>query len=304
MSAVISVTRAGPFATIQDLGRFGMLRHGISASGPMDRGAFMRAGASLGEAGTAGIEITESGLAFTVEDGNVSVGVDGGDFSFKVNGRPHSWPGTVDLEPGDKLDIAPGRWGNYGYLRFDAEIDVPLILGSRSTNSTVGLGGLEGRALHPGDRLQFHALKGNLPITGKISPTPATDGPIRIIWGLHADLFPTRLRNAFLEAPFVISPRLDRMGVRLTDPNGIFVDSVLSLVSDAIVPGDIQILGDGTPIVLMRDHQPTGGYPRIATILSADLDRFAQMRPGSRINFQSISLRRAEALRTGGPPKS
>jgi allophanate hydrolase len=94
---------------------------------------------------------------------------------------------------------------------------------------------------------------------------------------------------------------MDRMGVRLDDIEGVFADVAgLSLVSDAIVPGDIQILGDGTPVVLMRDHQPTGGYPRIATIISADLDRFAQMRPGTRVTFESVTLAHAQNLRTGG----
>jgi len=92
----------------------------------------------------------------------------------------------------------------------------------------------------------------------------------------------------------VVSQNLDRMGVRLTDTAGIFrTRPRLMLVSDAIVPGDIQILGDGTPTVLMRDHQPTGGYPRIATIVSADLDRFAQIRPGTEVRFQPVSLEHA-----------
>ena len=99
----------------------------------------------------------------------------------------------------------------------------------------------------------------------------------------------TALRQRFIESPFRVTTSLDRMGVRLEDPAGLFVDQRrLSLVSDAIVAGDIQILGDGTPIVLMRDHQPTGGYPRIATILSGDLDRFAQMRPGTELMFRPV----------------
>jgi allophanate hydrolase subunit 2 len=113
---------------------------------------------------------------------------------------------------------------------------------------------------------------------------------MRMIWGIHAGLFPAALRQRFAEAAFRVSSRLDRMGVRLDDPSGLFREQRrLSLVSDFIVPGDIQILGDGTPIVLMRDHQPTGGYPRIATIVDADLDRFAQLRPGSNVTFQPVS---------------
>jgi len=118
----------------------------------------------------------------------------------------------------------------------------------------------------------------------------AGDAPIRIIWGLHADLFDAPARLRFAETSFRISSSLDRMGVRLVDATAMFRDQRrLGLVSDAIVPGDIQVLGDGTPVVLMRDHQPTGGYPRIATVIDADLDRFAQLRPGTPVAFRPVS---------------
>jgi 5-oxoprolinase (ATP-hydrolysing) subunit C len=121
--------------------------------------------------------------------------------------------------------------------------------------------------------------------------------PVRFVWGLHAGRFPAAVREAFVSTAFRISRRMDRMGVRLEDPEGVFAGAAhLSLVSDAIVPGDIQILGDGTPIVLMRDHQPTGGYPRIATVAAADLDRFVQLRTGSEVRFQPVTVRRAQGL--------
>jgi allophanate hydrolase subunit 2 len=111
------------------------------------------------------------------------------------------------------------------------------------------------------------------------------------VWGIHAEHFLPEVRRQFLEASFVVTSSLDRMGVRLADSSGLFKGQQrLGLVSDAIVPGDIQILGDGTPVVLMRDHQPTGGYPRIGTVLSTDLDRFAQMRPGTAVTFRAVHL--------------
>ncbi|MBU1305168.1 MAG: urea amidolyase, partial [Alphaproteobacteria bacterium] len=129
------------------------------------------------------------------------------------------------------------------------------------------------------------------------SPTTPQNGPIRIIWGLHADLFSPAIRQRFLKDAFAIGRQHDRMGIRLVDPAAVFVDaSSLSLVSEAIVPGDIQILGDGTPIVLMRDHQPTGGYPRIATVISADLDRLAQLRPAAPLSFISVTPDHAQSL--------
>lgn len=294
MSSIL-VERAGPLTTIQDRGRFGALRYGISASGPMDGGAFALAGAMLRQAGSAGIEFTRAGLAFTVEGAAVEAALAGGAFAVSVNGQPRPWPARLGLEAGDRVEVTPGPRGNYGYLRFSQEIDVPEILGSRATNIVAGLGGYNGRALKAGDWLTL------APGTTRSGLVPdaaaASDLPIRVLWGLHADLFDAEARLAFEGAPFEISTQLDRMGVRLVAPSATPIEAHgLSLVSDAIVPGDIQILGDGTPIVLMRDHQPTGGYPRIATIVGPDLDRFAQLRPGSAVRFDPITPRRAREL--------
>jgi biotin-dependent carboxylase-like uncharacterized protein len=295
MSATLHVLRAGPLVTVQDRGRFGMLRHGIGASGPMDVGAFAASAADLPQAGTAGIEFTQAGFDFEITKGTVTAGFAGGSFTLTIDGKRRDWPFAATLSKGSRVKITPGSSGNYGYVRFDREIGVPPVLGSRSTNCMVGLGGYEGRALRAGDRLPLPPV---LELAPRFLRQPAADGPIRVMWGLHAELFPTSLRQLFIAESFTISPRLDRMGVRLNDPAGVFADmQILSLVSDAVVAGDIQILGDGTPIVLMRDHQPTGGYPRIATIISADLDRFAQMRPGSPVAFQPVSPSHAYAAR-------
>ncbi len=262
----ITILRAGPLTTLQDTGRFGMLRHGISASGPMDRTAFAAAGAALPVAGSTGIEYTQ-GLAFDV-DGPLTIAT----------------PDIRELRAGDRVDLPPAP-GNYAYVRFDREMEIAPVLGSRSTNVTVGLGGYKGRALAGGDTITF-GEEGRPETT---IPAASAEGALRIVWGLHADLFEPDLRHRFIATAFRVTAGLDRMGVRLEDAAGLFRDHKrLSLVSDAIVPGDIQILGDGTPIVLMRDHQPTGGYPRLATIVAADLDRVAQMRPGTELSFRPV----------------
>jgi biotin-dependent carboxylase-like uncharacterized protein len=293
VSTGIVIRRAGPATTVQDTGRFGMLQHGISESGPMDGMGFARCGALLGQAGAA-IEFSQAGIEFTVEAEPCRAALAGGDFSLACNGVEKAWPAVLDLATGDTVSITPGSAGNYGYLRFDHELDLPAVLGSRSTNLVARLGGLEGRALRAGDRIGF--VGPAAPAPAATPPEPVT-GPLRFVWGIHADLFPATTREKFLAGRFVVSSRLDRMGVRLEDEDGVFAGTpILSLVSDAIVAGDIQILGDGTPIVLMRDHQPTGGYPRIGTIVSADLDRFAQMRPGSTLAFASVTLQKAREL--------
>lgn len=299
MSSSIEILRAAPLTTIQDEGRPGMFRYGIAASGPMDRAAFARAGGWLGNAGGAGIEFTRAGLDLVVAEGTIGVAADGGSFTASVNDRQLNWPTRAVLRTGDRLSITPGPLGNYGYLRFDAELDLEPVLGSKATNLTAGLGGLEGRGLLPGDRLTFGD---KLPATRSPHPQPEPDpeGPLRILWGLHADLFPASMRQRFLGESFTISTRLDRMGVGLDDPHRVFEGwAALSLISDAIVPGDIQILGNGTPTVLMRDHQTVGGYPRIATIISADLDRFAQQRPGAAITFTAVSPDHARRILEG-----
>lgn len=287
----IRITRAGPLTTLQDGGRPGLLAQGVSASGPMDRAAFERAGGWLGGAGSTAIEFT-SGIAFEVEGATLSIATDGGDYALAVNGQSVAWPARAVLKAGDTVEVRSGAWGNWGYLRFSREIDVPLVLGSRSANSIAGLG----RVLAAGDRVRFGDE-----VARRSAPHPRprlpADGPIRVIWGLHADTFGAGVRQRFVTEPFHVSARMDRMGARLDDRGGVFHEQrVLSLVSDAIVPGDIQILGDGTPIVLMRDHQPTGGYPRIATIVTADLDRFAQLRPGAELRFEPVTLKHALGL--------
>jgi 5-oxoprolinase (ATP-hydrolysing) subunit C len=290
---MIRITRVGPLCTLQDEGRFGMLRHGVSASGPMDRGAYRLAGAMLGKAGTTAVEFTTAGIGLEALS-ELRIGYAGGIFALTINGRRQAWPGAATLRAKDQVEITPGVAGNYGYLRFEQEVDVEPVLGSRSTNLTVCLGGLKGRALMAGDELSFAGPRLSVPA----ATTPVeTEDPIRITWGLHADLFPQAVRETFIDATFFVSPKLDRMGARLEDRAGVFAaPQNLSLVSDAIVAGDIQILGNGTPIVLLRDHQPTGGYPRIATVISTDLDRFVQLRPGSEVRFHPVTVARAQGL--------
>lgn len=295
MSATLTVLRAGPLTSIQDEGRFGMLRHGISASGPMDRGAYTRAGALAGS-GHGGIEFTIAGIELRLSSGQCRVGFAGCDFFARHNGAALPWPGSVTLMAGDVLAITPGHSGNYGYLRFDADIAATPLMGSIATSSRVRLGGLDGGVLRAGDMIELAGARG-APDRVLTAPDRPDAGPIRVVWGLHADLFAPAVRQGFLQTTFNVSSKLDRMGVRLENTGGALADVAnLSLVSDAIVPGDIQILGDGTPIVLMRDHQPTGGYPRIATVITADLDRFAQLRPGSPVAFLPVTVEHAHAL--------
>ncbi|WIY54265.1 biotin-dependent carboxyltransferase family protein [Devosia sp. YIM 151766] len=298
MSALIRIKRAGPLTTIQDEGRHGMLAHGVSASGPMDRAAYRRAGLLAGATHRAGVEFTQAGLDLVLAEGELRIGWDGGAFVVRINGREASWPGSALLAAGDRLSVTPGASGNYGYLRFGGALDLDPVLGSHATNMRARLGGLDGRALVAGDELAFSGV-GTLP--EEVRRPDAEDGPIRFIRGLHWSWFSPKVQEDFVKGGFRITPIMDRMGVRLADEGRVFGgESILSLVSDPVQPGDIQILGDGTPIVLMRDHQPTGGYPRIGTVIGADLDRFAQMRPGEVVAFAPMSVERAHRMLRSG----
>lgn len=301
MSCSLRVDRVGPLCTVQDGGRPGLLAHGISASGPMDIAAHRLAGALAGACDETGIELTRAGIDLLVEAGELIVGWAGGAFEVRVNGEQRPWPGGARIAVGDRLSITPGAAGNYGYLRSDKGLDLPMVLGSRATSTRARLGGLKGRALRAGDVLKFAGEGG--PMQTVVPPDPPEAGPVRFVWAIHAERFAADVRRKFVETPFRVTNAMDRMGVRLADEGGVFAaSSILSLISDPILPGDIQILGDGTPIVLMRDHQPTGGYPRIGTIIGVDLGRFAQIRSGEAVVFAPVSVDHAHRLLRSATP--
>lgn len=304
MKGAIEIIRAGPLTTVQDAGRPGNLGFGVCASGPMDVSAWQFAQSLVSPAGLAGIEFTAAGLELSFDgDAPLAIAWAGGHFRITIGGKPLQWPGAALLEPGARLAITPGGRGNYGYLRLSANIELDPVLESLATNTIVGLGGLEGRALRAQDRLALSLFSAPTLRQAEPAPIETSDeeaAPVRIVWGLHADLFSQQLRDAFCRGHFTVSRRLDRMGIRLEDAGKVFAEAdLLSLTSDSVVPGDIQILGDGTPIILMRDHQPTGGYPRIATVVSADLDRLAQSRPGTTLRFSPVTVAHAQTLLKG-----
>ncbi len=294
MSARLRIERVGPMTTIQDRGRHGLLARGISASGPMDAGARQRAANWAGAGDECAIEMTSAGLDLTVIEGEVRLGWDGGHFAVRLNEVELPWPGAIRAEQGDRLSITPGESGVYGYLCFGAQVDLQAVLGSRATSTRAKLGGINGRVLRRGDEL---ALCGTGSVPRTPEPCTAEVGPFRMIWGIHAERFSREVRQRFTESSFRVTTAMDRMGVRLADDHKVFSGiSILSLVSEPVLVGDIQILGDGTPIVLMRDHQPTGGYPRIGTIVTADRDRFAQMRSGELVEFAPVTVEHAHRL--------
>jgi len=277
--------------SLQDLGRFGFQRFGVSPAGAMDPEALTRANILVGNpAGTAAIEFCMLGGTFLVESTSLQIGFAGGGATLSVAGRNVPALTGAIAEIGETVAVGPMSDGVYGYLAIAGGFDVRPELGSLSVHRRAGLGG---RPLQRGDVIPVHGLERGKPIMRLPQVDPGPPTPIRIILGPQDEFFTPEAIANLLSAPFSISGQADRMGIRLTGPL-LEHTKGFNVVSDGIVTGHIQVPGDGQPIVLMRDRQTTGGYPKIATIISADLSRFSQMRPGTEVLFSAVS--REEAI--------
>jgi len=299
MTATLRILSAGPGSTVQDGGRLGYLRYGVTGAGPMDPFAHALANRALGNAnGAAAIEVSLGGIEVTAEDGPLTVAIAGGTFTVTLDGQALPPAVVTRLEPGAKLRLRAGPGGSWSYLAVAGGLDLPLVLGSASTHTRTGIGGLKGRALAAGDRL----ATGN-PMTAEIETgaiaAPLLDRPaetIRVILGPQDDYFAPGQIAAFLAGPWTVSARGDRMACFLEGPKLTHLRGY-NITSDGIAMGAIQVPGEGQPIVLMADRQSTGGYPKIATIVGPDLGRLAQARPGSIIRFRTASHAEAVAAR-------
>lgn len=295
---MIHVTDPGPQTTVQDLGRTGQLRYGIPPSGPLDMRAFVVANRLVGNAdGAAGLECTLMGPRFTVASA-CAMAVTGAEAPVTVNGEAVPQWATVALMPGDAVRVAAARAGVRIYVALSGGLDVPLVLGSRATFLRGRMGGIEGRALKRDDRLRL--LPAPLPPVRRMPPEaiPAIESEpeIRVVLGPQADRFTDEGRAAFLGGPYDVLPQSDRMGARLSGPR-IAHTRGHDIISDGIALGSIQVPGDGQPIVLLVDRQSTGGYTKIATVVSFDIGRIGQARPGQRVRFRAIDVAEAHHLR-------
>ncbi|MCP3465780.1 biotin-dependent carboxyltransferase family protein [Bradyrhizobium sp. CCGUVB23] len=290
MSVHLEVIEPGLATTIQDLGRRGWQRFGISESGAMDPVALATANALVGNTvGTAALEVTLAGPVLACINGDTRIALAGADFAIAIDGRPVASHETHDLKSGQHLVIGAARDGARAVLAVSGGFQIKPMLGSVATQSRSQLGGLNGGPLRKGDLLPL-ALPG---LPGRphlmVSPTNRVrpNGPVRVLLGPQDDAFSAEGIATFLGSDYAVTPLSDRMGCRLEGPRVAHAGAV-GIVSDGIVFGSIQIPGNGQPIILLADRQTTGGYPKIATVISADLPRLAQLRPGERVHFQSI----------------
>jgi biotin-dependent carboxylase-like uncharacterized protein len=294
--AVFTVTEVGPLVTIQDGGRRGLMRFGVPESGPMDRGSFALANLALGNGAAApAIEISMGGLTLECIEGEVTFAVAGGGFQVALDETSFGSWNVATIRAGARLAVKPGPWGSWTYLAFAGALASKQWFNSAATHGPTGLGG--GRLVR-GDRIVVEeaALRG----TGAI-PCPVSARPrhaVRVVLGPQDRFFPQAAIDALLSNVFKLTDSYDRMGVRLSGPS-LRPDATLDMPSEAIVRGSIQVSGDGAATVLLADHQTTGGYPKIATIVSDDLDGFVQLRSRSQVEFKAVTPAAAiESART------
>lgn len=279
MTARIVAVRLNPLVTLQDAGRRGAMRYGVSPSGPMDAAGFALATRLVGT--TVAFEVGIAGAAFRAE-GTVRVALAGPSFMARVDERRVAAPVRLTLRDGETLEVVPGPRGMWAYFAAEGLDPGEPVLGSFATNARTGLGRRDlAKAFRCAD-----AVPGPLEQFADVS----FDGPIGLLPGPQHHLFdPAALTHA------VIGHEVDRMGYRL---DGVRLAAPThDIVSDGVVAGAIQVPGDGRPIVLMADSAPTGGYPKIAVVARADLWRLAQHRPGEPVQFVWMDLEEAARRR-------
>ncbi len=305
-SDALRVLSPGLWTTVQDLGRPGYQRFGVPVGGALDSFALEAANRLVGnEPGAAGLELTWLGPHLLVL-ADTLIAVTGAEMPIEINGRTApSWQ-ALTVRKGDEIRFFPPRRGCRADLAMRGGIAVPPVMGSRATYVRGGVGGLQGRPLRQGDVLAAYRSVDDAP-----SDMRARDGlrlpeglrrfglpqPVRIVAGPQADAFSSLAMRRLVGASFWVSSQSDRMGCRLAGPRLPYRDAATHHLTDGNAPGSIQVPGDGRPIVLLADRQTSGGYPKIATVISADLDFLAQAWAGERVTFRLVDVAEAHRLR-------
>lgn len=288
------VEEAGPATSVQDCGRIGVLRFGLSSAGAMDRQALAVANVLVGQpADAAAIEIGPFGARFSAADGPIRLALSGAARDAAIDGQPVAAARSFVLPAGAKLALRPARNGTFTYMAIEGGIAGHKVFGSLSVHARAGIGSPIARPLAAGDELPVAAAT---PRAETRLPLPAPDdGPIRIVLGPQDDHFDPAEIARFLDAEWRIAPASDRMGYRLAGPK-ITCARGYNIVSDGIANGHIQIPGSGEPLVLLADRGTTGGYPKIGAIITADLGRFAQTPVGKPLRFAAVDVGTAQTL--------
>ncbi len=294
---VFEVIQPGAYTTIQDRGRFGYQQFGVPVCGVVDSFAYRVANALVGNVqDEAVLEATVFGPTLEVLTEGV-IAVTGGNLSPFLNNAPLTMWESVAVHPGDTLHFKGVKSGCRAYIAVAGGIDVPRVMGSRSTYVAGKVGGIDGRPLAAGDRLNKGQGKGKVGIQAPSDLVPAysDDIEIRVILGPQDDYFSEGIEE-FFSSTFKVSPKADRMGCRLEGNPIVHREGVVkSIISEPSVPGGIQVPPDGQPIILLVE-QTVGGYTKIATVISPDIGKVGQAKPGNRIRFRRVELEEAHAI--------
>ena len=302
---MIRVEKAGPLTTVQDAGRPGYRAAGVPLGGAMDRRALAEANLLCGNApDAAALEMTVAGGVLRFErDGHAALA--GADLEARLDGEPRPAGASFAVHRGAVLSFGVARAGVRGYLAVRGGIDVPPVLGSRSTLLVAGLGGFAGRALRAGDLVPVGVAPGPDPAARSLLPSERTDpgAPVtlRCLLGPQDDAFTDEGLRTLFDSTYRASVHSDRMGCRLDGP-APGLRGAADIVTDAVLPGAVQVTGSGAPIVLGADCQTTGGYAKIATVIWPDLARLSQVRPGEAVRF--VRCEHAEAVRAVADERS
>jgi len=287
------IASIGPASSVQDSGRPGAQRYGLVPSGAMDRLALAAANTLVGnEPFAAAIEIGPFGAKLTARGGAVRVALTGAPRTADIAGRAMALDTSATLADGETLTLGFARGGSFSYLAIEGGIAGEPMFGSLAVNARAGLGSPYPRPLQAGDELQTAAASGAA--EQRIELPAASEAPIRVLWGPQDDEFADDTKKLFLDSEWKISATSDRMGYRLEGPVLKHLHGH-NIVSDGTVNGSLQVPGNGQPIVLMPDRGTSGGYPKIATVISADFGRLAQIPAGRAFRFRAVTMAEAQA---------
>ena len=297
MSDVLEVIAPGLFTTVQDLGRWGHQSSGVPVAGPMDPFAHRLANAIVSNAhDMATLEVTLMGptLAFHVAR---SFAVAGASFELFMDDQPVETECLLEARAGSVLRFGTRSTGARAYLAVAGGIDVPLVLGSRATHALSGMGGCHGRALRKGDRLPLGVPRPPATTPHGLPRPLQQQAPdvaiVRVMSGPQADRFTADALDALTASPYQVDSNSNRMGYRLVGPMLGHRDGA-DIISDATPLGTVQVPASGQPLLLMADRQTTGGYAKIATVISADIGVAGQVAPGGFLQFKACD--RSEAI--------
>lgn len=295
---MIEIITPGLLTTVQDFGRVGVMKNGFTQNGVMDRFSMRVANRLCGNCDSAPVlEMTVLGITAKFTQDTV-ICVSGADFDAKINDKPIKRNKAYKINNGDILSMGAAKSGLRAYLAVAGGIVGEYVFGSASTNLKFAFGGYNGRKLQSGDVLAIGT--GAFPL-GDIDKWEipeseyGNDTELRVVLGPQNDMFTDEDIRLFLSQKYEVTAQSDRMGIRLSG-EPLKSKNGMDIISDGIVFGSVQVPNSGEPIILMADHQTTGGYAKIATVISVDLPRASQFSAGNTVRFKSVTVEEAEKL--------